>query len=77
MQILLETEIQQILLAGENRPQQAKGQGQPQRAQEDGVSGFCSLGVQDERGGLIDVRDQEDRKIPLQRKTQRQRMTLE
>ena len=49
MQILLETEVQQILLVGENRAEQAEGQGQPQGAQEDGVSGLCSLGMQDER----------------------------
>ena len=77
VQILLETEVQQIFLAGENRPEQAKGQSQPHRTQEDGIPGLCGLGVQDKRGGLIDVRGQEDRKILLQRKTQRQRMTLE
>ena len=55
MQILLKTEDQQILLAGENRPEQKEGQSQPQGTQEDGISGLCSLGVQDKGREVIDV----------------------
>jgi len=55
VQILLETKVQQILLGGENRPEQAEGQSQPKGTQEDGISGLCSLGVQDKGREVIDA----------------------